>query len=107
MRNDAPLLSLSLGCAARSPPAGLARPGHLGSGDAHAAGDLAVALPERLLAGQERVMRVRLHLAVSVDGSRGDRVLAGGRRSPVVGPEGPSELTALAIVPEEGRGLPG
>ena len=47
-------------------------------GDADVPGDLAVALPEGRLAGQERIVRRRLDLAVGGGRPRGDRVLAGG-----------------------------
>src|SRR4051794_40530868 len=69
-----------------------------GLDDADAPGDLAVALPERLLAGEEWVIRRRLMRPVRGNRPRGDGVLAWSRRSPVVGPEGPSELAAVPFI---------
>src|SRR5215213_8555577 len=75
-------------------------------GDAHAPGDLAIALPVRRRASQEWVVGRRLDLTIRGDRARGDRVLAGGGRSPVDGPERPGERATLAIIGKEGRGLP-
>src|SRR5215213_9314294 len=76
-------------------------------GDVDVPGDLAVALPERGLAGQEGIVWRRLDLTVFGDGPRGDGVLTRGRRAPFGGPEGPRELATLALIVKEGRRLPG
>src|SRR6266568_8580119 len=49
------------------------------SGDADAAGDLSVALPVGVLAGDPGVVLRRLDISLGVNGARGDGVLAPGR----------------------------
>src|SRR3712207_1572697 len=82
--------------AGKSPrPGRQGRPGRDGSGDAHAPGDLAGALPERRLACKERVVRRRLDGTIDIDRPRGDAVLPSCGGAPVEGPEGPGELRLL------------
>src|SRR3954454_18987324 len=64
--------------------------------NADSARDLAVALPEGDLAGEVGIVGRRLEVAVDVEGSRRDRVLAGRRPPPFEGPEPPGEPAARA-----------
>src|SRR3990170_242373 len=66
------------------------------SGNQHPTGDPAVALPERDLAGEQRVIWRGLEVAVRVVRPRPDRVLAGCGVLPATRPEPPGELPRLA-----------
>src|SRR5437879_6495696 len=68
------------------------------SGDADAAGDLSVALPIGVLAGDPGVVLRRLDIPLGVNGARGDGVLARGRVGPLQRPQLPGKLGILALV---------
>src|SRR6187200_1434829 len=73
------------------------RPAHSSGGrDPNTARDLPVALPERHLAREERIVRRRLHVAVNVECPRPYRVLARGRAAPLERPEPPREPASVA-----------
>ena len=59
------------------------------SGDSDPTSDVPVALPIGPLAGEEWVVRRRLHVPMDVERPRGDRVFARPGRAPVEGPELP------------------
>ena len=65
------------------------------SGNDDSTGYLAAALPVGSLAGEEGVVRRRLHVAVDVERPRRDFVLARGGRPPVEPPEPPGVATGL------------
>jgi hypothetical protein len=63
------------------------------SGNDDSTGYVAVALPVGSLAGEEGVVRRRLHVAIDVERPRRDFVLARGGRPPVEPPEPPGVAT--------------